>query len=225
MIDGALKHAYADDCYRQSSEAFDKMDIPEAVAQFVNAVNSRNELTRKEVVKLLQRKLSIIPKQSAEIDRLREQLADNAKRFETLAREYPLMGDDCVAEGMDMTPAIANYDKAISLYPDFIPAWYGKGMALIGVGEIVDAIECMKYIYEKDVSNSIAPYKIGEIYLKQGELYEALNWFLAALNRNEIEPSIHKRIAVVYDKIGDEELADRHRILAKKYQSHRRRSK
>lgn len=225
LIDGALKHAYADDCYRQSSEAFDKMDIPEAVAQFVNAVNSRNELTRKEVVKLLQRKLSIIPKQSAEIDRLREQLADNAKRFETLAREYTLMGDDCVAEGMDMTPAIANYDKAISLSPDFIPAWYGKGMALIGVGEIVDAIECMKYIYEKDVSNSIAPYKIGEIYLKQGELYEALNWFLAALNRNEIEPSIHKRIAVVYDKIGDEELADRHRILAKKYQSHRRRSK
>ena len=61
--------------------------------------------------------------------------------------------------------------------------------------------------------------------MKQGELYEALNWFLAALNRNEIEPSIHKRIAVVYDKIGDEELADRHRILDKKYQSHRRRSK
>ena len=225
LITGALKHAYADDCYRQSSEAFDKMDIPEAVTQFVNAVNSRNELTRKEVVKLLQRKLSIIPKLSAEIDCLREQLADNAQRFEALAREYTLMGDDCVADGMDMTPAIANYDKAISLSPDFIPAWYGKAMALIGVGEIDDAIESMKCIYEKDDSNSIAPYKIGEIYLKQGELYEALNWFLAALNRNETESSIHNRIADVYDKIGDEELAGRHRILAKKYQSHRRRRK
>lgn len=222
LIDGALRHAYADDCYRQAAEAFDRGDFSVAVEQFSNAVNSRNELTRKEVVRLIQHKFSAITKMADEISRLKQSLVENEKTFETLAREYTLMGDDCVADGIDITPAIANYDKAIKICPGYAPAWYGKGIALDSVGETRDAVLCLKKVSELDENNSLAPFKIGEIFLKRKELYEALNWFLLALNRNETEPSIHDRIADVYDKIGDEDTADKHRNLAKKYRAHRR---
>lgn len=55
-----------------------------------------------------------------------------------------MMGNDCLQESMDYTPAIANYNKAISLCNDYVEAWYGKGLALMDAGVIDEAIESFK---------------------------------------------------------------------------------
>ena len=180
-------------------------------------------MNRKEVPRLLSRKLSIITTLKNEIEDCRKTIEAHKQRFRELAREYVLMGNDCLQETMDYTPAIANYNKAISISEDYIPAWYGKGIALMDAGDDEEAIIALKKVVELDSENFNAPFQLGNIYMKNDSDYEALEWYLIALKNNDKEYSIHTRLAELYEKIGDEDQADLHRKLAKKYRGRTRR--
>lgn len=217
LIDNALQWAKADDAYQKASEAFGKGDFREAVANFIEGVDARNELKRPSVARLLSRKLSVITSLRSEIDGYRQEIERHKQRFRELAREYVLMGNDCLHEAMDYTPAIANYNKAISLCDDYVPAWYGKGLALMEAGDLSEAVEAFGKVVELDEANYNAPFQLGNIYMGQGELYDALNWYLVALSNGEKEPAIHNKLADLYEQIGDDSQADKHRRLAEKY--------
>ena len=223
LINSALQWAKADDAYQQASEEFERGNYREAVYHFIEGVNSRNDLNRKEVPRLLSRKLSIITTLKNEIEDCRKTIEAHKQRFRELAREYVLMGNDCLQETMDYTPAIANYNKAISISEDYIPAWYGKGIALMDAGDDEEAIIALKKVVELDSENFNAPFQLGNIYMKNDSDYEALEWYLIALKNNDKEYSIHTRLAELYEKIGDEDQADLHRKLAKKYRGRTRR--
>ena len=223
LINSALQWAKADDAYQQASEEFERGNYREAVYHFIEGVNSRNDLNRKEVPRLLSRKLSIITTLKNEIEDCRKTIEAHKQRFRELAREYVLMGNDCLQETMDYTPAIANYNKAISISEDYIPAWYGKGIALMDAGDDEEAIIALKKVVELDSENFNAPFQLGNIYMKNDSDYEALEWYLIALKNNDKEYSIHTRLAELYEKIGDEDQADLHRKLAKKYRRRTRR--
>lgn len=223
LINSALQWAKADDAYQQASEEFERGNYREAVYNFIEGVNSRNDLNRKEVPRLLSRKLSIITTLKNEIEDCRKTIEAHKQRFRELAREYVLMGNDCLQETMDYTPAIANYNKAISISEDYIPAWYGKGIALMDAGDDEEAIIALKKVVELDSENFNAPFQLGNIYMKNDSDYEALEWYLIALKNNDKEYSIHTRLAELYEKIGDEDQADLHRKLAKKYRGRTRR--
>ena len=223
LINSALQWAKADDAYQQASEEFDRGNYREAVYHFIEGVNSRNDLNRKEVPRLLSRKLSIITILKNEIEDCHKTIEAHKQRFRELAREYVLMGNDCLQETMDYTPAIANYNKAISISEDYIPAWYGKGIALMDAGEDEEAIIALKKVVELDTENFNAPFQLGNIYMKNDSDYEALEWYLIALKNNDKEYSIHSRLSELYEKIGDEDQADLHRKLAKKYRGRARR--
>ena len=223
LINSALQWAKADDAYQQASEEFERGNYREAVYHFIEGVNSRNDLNRKEVPRLLSRKLSIITTLKNEIEDCRKTIEAHKQRFRELAREYVLMGNDCLQETMDYTPAIANYNKAISISEDYIPAWYGKGIALMDAGDDEEAIIALKKVVELDSENFNAPFQLGNIYMKIDSDYEALEWYLIALKNNDKEYSIHTRLAELYEKIGDEDQADLHRKLAKKYRGRTRR--
>ena len=135
------------------------------------------------------------------------------------------MGDDCLHESMDFTPALANYNKAISICDDYIPAWYGKGLALMDAGDTTEAIVAFKKVVELDSANFNASFQLGNIYKKQGDLYDALDWYLVALKNGEKESSIHSRLSDLYYEMGDENMAEHHKKLAKKYQSYSRSNK
>ena len=223
LINSALQWAKADDAYQQASEEFERGNYREAVYHFIEGVNSRNDLNRKEVPRLLSRKLSIITTLKNEIEDCHKTIEAHKQRFRELAREYVLMGNDCLQETMDYTPAIANYNKAISISEDYIPAWYGKGIALMDAGDDEEAIIALKKVVELDSENFNAPFQLGNIYMKNDSDYEALEWYLIALKNNDKEYSIHTRLAELYEKIGDEDQADLHRKLAKKYRGRTRR--
>ena len=144
LINKALQHAYADDCYHEAAVAFDRGDMSVAVDKFIDGVKSRNELNNEVATRLLKYKLSRITRLEQQLEAYREIIASNAVKFQSLAKEYVQMGDYCVHEGMDYTPAIANYDKALSLDDKCVDAWYGKGLALMDSGESANAIDCCK---------------------------------------------------------------------------------
>lgn len=225
LIDSAMEWAKADSAYQQASEEFERGNYREAVSLFIEGVNYRNDLNRKSTSRLLSRKLSIITTLKTEIETCHKTIEAHKQRFRELAREYVLMGDDCLHESMDFTPALANYNKAISICDDYIPAWYGKGLALMDAGDTTEAIVAFKKVVELDSANFNASFQLGNIYKKQGDLYDALDWYLVALKNGEKESSIHSRLSDLYYEMGDENMAEHHKKLAKKYQSYSRSNK
>ena len=221
-INAAMQWAKADDAYQQAAENFDSGNYREAVDNFIEGVKSRNELNRPSVSRLISRKLNVISSLKKEVEDCHKIIEAHKQRFRELAREYVMMGNDCMQESMDYTPAIANFNKAISMCDDCIEAWYGKGLALMEVCDYGEAITAFKKVVELDAANYNAPFQIGDIFMRQGEMYEALNWYLVALSNGEKEWAIHSRLADLYEKVGDEEMAEKHNSLAQKYRRYRK---
>ena len=52
--------------------------------------------------------------------------------------------------------AIEHFDKAIELDPNYVDAWYNKGVVLDNLGEHEEAIECYDKALELDPNNADA---------------------------------------------------------------------
>ena len=225
LINKALQHAYADDCYHEAAVAFDRGDMSVAVDKFIDGVKSRNELNNEVATRLLKYKLSRITRMEQQLEAYREIIASNAVKFQLLAKEYVQMGDYCVHEGMDYTPAIANYDKALSLDDKCVDAWYGKGLALMDSGESADAINCFERVYAIDGNHFNAAFQLGNIYRREGDMALALDWYLIAQKCDNTNAPVLERIADVYESIGDDDQADQYRFKAEKLRKQRRSKK
>ena len=225
LINKALQHAYADDCYHEAAVAFDCGDMSVAVDKFIDGVKSRNELNNEVATRLLKYKLSRITRMEQQLEAYREIIASNAVKFQSLAKEYVQMGDYCVHEGMDYTPAIANYDKALSLDDKCVDAWYGKGLALMDSGESADAINCFERVYAIDGNHFNAAFQLGNIYRREGDMALALDWYLIAQKCDNTNAPVLERIADVYESIGDDDQADQYRFKAEKLRKQRRSKK
>lgn len=225
LIDNAMQWAKADALYQHASDDFENGKYRDAVVNFIEGVKSRNELMRPSVARLISRKLSVITSLKKEVEDCQKTIEAHKQRFRDLAREYVLMGNDCLQESMDYTPAIANFNKAISLCDDYVPAWYGKGIALMDAGEIESAIDALKKTYELDETHYNAPFQLGNIYMSQNNHFEALEWYLVALENGEKESAIHSRLFNLYEEIGDDDMAEKHKKLAQKYKSYSRSKK
>ena len=225
LINKALQHAYADDCYHEAAVAFDRGDMSVAVDKFIDGVKSRNELNNEVATRLLKYKLSRITRMEQQLEAYREIIASNAVKFQSLAKEYVQMGDYCVHEGMDYTPAIANYDKALSLDDKCVDAWYGKGLALMDSGESADAINCFERAYAIDGNHFNAAFQLGNIYRRERDMALALDWYLIAQKCDNTNAPVLERIADVYESIGDDDQADQYRFKAEKLRKQRRSKK
>ena len=225
LINKALQHAYADDCYHEAAVAFDRGDMSVAVDKFIDGVKSRNELNNEVATRLLKYKLSRITRMEQQLEAYREIIASNAVKFQSLAKEYVQMGDYCVHVGMDYTPAIANYDKALSLDDKCVDAWYGKGLALMDSGESADAINCFERAYAIDGNHFNAAFQLGNIYRREGDMALALDWYLIAQKCDNTNAPVLERIADVYESIGDDDQADQYRFKAEKLRKQRRSKK
>lgn len=113
----AIHESAADEQYRKASEAFDRHDFEEFLTYFFKAIHSRYDIEKPAARRLIRRKLGIIATLSNENERLKEQISAKEKYLQRLAAEYTLLGKECEREHMN-DAAIANYAKALELYPD-----------------------------------------------------------------------------------------------------------
>ena len=128
-IDKAMKEAQADMLYASASRAFDQSDFQTCLTDLFRAMHARYDLERPAVQRLIRRKLGVITKQQAEIERLKSKLIEQQKReqerdkaLKRYADEYVQMGDECQQHQM-FEAAMRNYDKAVALYPGHKQAW------------------------------------------------------------------------------------------------------
>lgn len=121
LIQEALKQSKADMEYHQAAQAFEKGDFQQFLDSFFLAIHSRYDIEKPVVKRFLRLKLNIINQLKAEIKLLKEQQAQKDKYLKKLAVEYLLLGKECEKEKM-ADAAIANYQKALELYPTYSEA-------------------------------------------------------------------------------------------------------
>jgi tetratricopeptide (TPR) repeat protein len=82
---------------------------------------------------------------------------------------------DDVAAG-DLDAAVAKYQEAIGLAPDFADAWEGLSMALADQGRWDEAIAAAKKVTELNPDEQLGYTNVSRIYQRAGNVPEAEAW-------------------------------------------------
>ncbi len=113
----ALSASQADREYEESIMSFDQGDMDLFLQHFFKAIHLRYDIEKPVVQRYIRRKLNVVNQLRQEIQALEEKMHSRDKFLKKLAAEYTLMGKDCEREHMS-DAAIANYRKALELYPE-----------------------------------------------------------------------------------------------------------
>ena len=82
---------------------------------------------------------------------------------------------DCVAEG-DVEAAVAAYQQALDVAPDFADAWEGLSMALADLGRFDEAIRAAERVVELVPDELLSYTNISRIHQKAGDVPKAEEW-------------------------------------------------
>lgn len=121
-LERAMREAQADVEYAAASQAYDEGDFETFFPHFFKAIHARYDIEKPAVVRLMRRKLNLINTLKQEIEELKKAEKEKNKALMRYAREYVVMGDECLKHGMKEA-AMKNYDKAVTLCPTYKEAW------------------------------------------------------------------------------------------------------
>lgn len=222
LIGDAIESARADEFYVKALDDFEHGRVGQAWDNLVEAMRIKPCSDNKLLCRFVRRKLNSVSRLHDEIGRLNEMIADDRKRFKKLASEYVALGKSLQKEGVEPTPILANFDKAISIDEECVEAWLGKGKTYQDIGEYDEAIACYRQAVRLDGDNVVGVLSLALVYIRQDECAEAMDWLLRAEQIDENNPSVHDGMAIVYEKIGDENNAAVHKSIAKKLRRNRK---
>lgn len=213
-IERAMKQAQADIQYAASVESFNKGDFATFLTHFFKAIHSRYDIEKPVIQRFIRKKLSIINQLKEENLRLKEQMREQQKNLEKYAKEYYLMGNECITKAHDVRAAIANYDKAIELYPQYTDAWVRKGVTLFDDGRMEEARECLEKAVQIRPNEFKAVYNRGKLRLHMGDNEGALADLDKATSLKPQHAAAHEWFADALERFGKEDEAELHRRIA-----------
>ncbi len=217
LISRALDAARAATCYREGVEAFNSGDFSKAVRMLSEAIFLRPADVRQPAnIRLAAIKLHRLTSARVQVEELKTRIEIYEKKLLQLATEYVELGEQCRAEGWDITSALRNYDKAIDLAPGYSYAWLSKGLALAQTGNLDDALSCLDKACECHSKDLRPLLEAGRLLLGQGDVPVAMDYLLRALAINRKSKAVHLALAEGYDMAGDTANAEKHRRQAKK---------
>ena len=158
-----------------------------------------------------------IDEKQAVIDKQNEVLRSLAMEYVFLGKESLSMSEEGGDKDMAVNSAIANFDKAIRIYPGCIDAMVEKAMLLMGQERIDEAEKLFKNVLKVDKNETSANYGLGLINIRRNKMANALKYMRAALKLSPVSPRIHNRLADIYEKIGLDDKAEEHRKLARRH--------
>lgn len=222
LINNALQNAHADSCFNSAIKEADTGNFAQAFDLFIEGLKSKNILDNDVAMRYARRKLNIVNELQEKIQKLESKIESDNERFLDMAREYTSLGDDCRQDDMPI-PAIANYDKALTLIPTHIPALYGRGLAYQTIDEHEKALADFSSVISHDPLNMEVLIRMATSYHIIDDIHNAMDRCLIALDISESHDyprpllrSLHTLLAELYDRIGDSAAADHHRSIAKR---------
>nr|WP_203558331.1 AAA family ATPase [Bacteroides sp. 224] len=222
-IDKALKQAQADVEYAEASKAFDEGDFKSFLDHFFVAIHARYDIEKPIIKRLIQKKLGIINKLRAQNVVLKEQLRVQQEQMKKLAYEYLQLGNDSITLAKDIRSAIANYDKAISLYPEMTEAWIRKGVTLFNNKDYMEAESCFNTAIKTSPSEFKGYYNRGKLRLATNNVEGAVADFDKATSLNPDHAGSHQLFGDALLRNGKEDLASIHWRLAEELQKKKKR--
>ncbi len=213
-FDRAMKQAQADVEYAEAAKAFNKGDFNAFLDSFFKAIHSRYDIEKPLVQRFIRRKLNVINTLKEENRRLKEEMGIQRKSLQKYAREYYLMGNECVTKAHDPRAAIANYDKAIELFPEYVDAWVRKGVTLFESGHIGEAEECLSIAIRLRPKEFKGIYNRGKLRLFTGDYEGAVSDLDKATTLKPDHAGAHEYFAESLEKTGKEAEAAIHYRIA-----------
>ena len=212
----ALKQAQADIQYTEAIKYFDNGDFEGCLEQFFLAIHSRYDIEKPIARRFIRKKLGIINKLKEENRKLKDQMRVQQKNLEKYAHEYYQMGNDCITQAHDTKAALANYDKAIELYPQFTDAWVRKGVTLYNNKEHYEAEMCLSEAVRLSPLLFKAVYNRGKNRLALNNLDGAVADFDKATTLKPEHPKAHEFFGDALMRIGKETEAALHWAIAER---------
>ncbi|MCC8095953.1 MAG: AAA family ATPase [Tannerellaceae bacterium] len=214
LIEKSFRESEAELLYAKAALQFNRGEMKEAVESFSVALGERNELENPLTRRLVSFKLNRMNSLEAEVRRLKEELYAQQEVQKEYAREYYLMGNECITKAKDPNAAIRNFNKALKLYPSFVDAWVRKGVTLLDTGETYEAQVCLNEAVRLSPLSFKARYNRGKCHLLLRNYDEAVNDFLKAITIKPAHAAAHEYIATAYLQVGEEELSEKHQDIA-----------
>ena len=128
---------------------------------------------------------------------------------ELFIAEAELRNQDAIrlAQKGKMESAIACWQSAISLHPEYIDAYYNMGIAQVEAGNLEDAIASFQSTIELDPSHANALYNLGLVLSRQDKLDEAIAAYDRAFELNSEDIDIPLALGSAFFKQGEWEWA------------------
>lgn len=214
-INKALKESSAETLYAQAVESFDKGNFPDFMDVFFKAIHARYEIEKPLNRRFIQRKLNVINSLKAKNAALSAKMNEQTNALKKYAEEYYLLGNECITSYKDTRAALANFNKALDLYPNYVDAWVRKGVTLYDMHDFYEADICFNTAIKLSPLSFKALYNRGKnrIALKDPEL--ALTDLLKASDLKPDHAACHDYLAEAYLAIGNNELANEHSSIAR----------
>lgn len=216
LIEQSLQESEAEMLYVKASQNFDKRNMAEAVSAFASAVKKRNEMENPSVQRLIRLKLQRLVNQKEKIKALQEELHEMRTVMKEYAHEYYLMGNECVTKAHDLDAGLRCFDKALKMNPNYVDAWVRKGVTLFDMGDNYEALVCFNKAVTLDSQSFKARYNRGKTFYLQGNYEEALADFIKASQVKPEHIATHEYLADLFHLVGDEDMSERHSLLAEK---------
>ncbi|MFA6876883.1 MAG: tetratricopeptide repeat protein [Parabacteroides sp.] len=214
LIANSMLESEVELLYARAANSFNQGNMKEAVEAFAAAVSKRNDLGKPEVQRLLRLKLQSINELCKQIKKLREDIHTQRETRKGFAKEYYLMGNECITKARDLNAALRSFDKALKLDPDYVDAWVGKGVTLYDLGDCFQAITCLNEAVRLNSKSFKARYNRGKCYLSIKYYEEAVSDFIKALDVKPKHIAAHEYLAEAFRNIGEDELARQHQEIA-----------
>ncbi|MFN5503751.1 MAG: tetratricopeptide repeat protein [Pseudanabaena sp.] len=128
---------------------------------------------------------------------------------ELFIAEAELRNQDAIrlAQKGKLESAIACWQAAISLHPEYIDAYYNMGIAQVEAGNLEDAIASFQTTIELDPSHANALYNLGLVLSRQDKLDEAIAAYDRAFELNSEDIDIPLALGSAFFKQGEWEWA------------------
>ena len=221
-INKALKQAQADIQYIEAIRQFDEGNFEECLEQFFLAIHSRYDIEKPVARRFIRKKLGIINRLKEENQKLKDQMRVQRKHLEKYAQEYYQMGNDCITQAHDARAAIANYNKAIELNPQYTDAWVRKGVTLYNNKEYYEAEMCLSEAVRLSPTLFKAVYNRGKNRLALNNLEGALADFDKATTLKPEHPKAHELFGDALMRTGKETEAAIHWAIAERLRENKK---
>ena len=223
-VEQAMKEAKADVEYQAAVQAFDRGEFRQCIDHFLAAIHSRYDIEKPTVKRFISHKLHIINRLRQQNEELRNQIAIQQKLMNQYAEEYYELGNASILQAHNSRAAIANYDKALSLNPQYVDAYIRKGITLQNGNDFDGALQCFNQAARLSTANFKVHYNRGKNHLLCGRMEQAVSDLDKAVSLKPDHAKAHELFGDALSRSGKEEEAAIQWAIAEALREKRRKS-